>query len=1137
MAESTELELSNLQHKSTGWDNQGFEDLQSEEVELAKRDATTADSTGLGRLLFRGVTGAVDAVASLGAFGQKNGPKGATKIKEPQSHRQTTAEKRTGPQLHGETDLLDVAFQHSAELLQKNAELTKHLSNYETKKKQEINDLTAHLKELKRAVTVLNRDCEKKDKKIAEMKTLVQKLSDKKRDGSSELARALHEKDTQIEALAQLLQTEKVKLRVTCTEVKEKQKESEEYKKQTQELSNELKKYNRVDITFDKDIISDSGATHDTIHTPQDKEVQELNEAIQSEPTESPGESVALEKVDQLQEALREKEMQLANPENQLKEYEAKVLEMEQVRDHSKSQSKALLVVKQELDATKMSPDDLVQYIGSMERQVADTKTHCRKLEAQLNGAREDYDIAQQALRDTREGLEAELESVRETHSKLSTTNSSLEAQLFQAQEKIDNLSVEKEAFVQERAVLKQEIFDLHDKLAIATAEAELYKEDFESERKDREKAHDLREEMRCICDEKVHAMAKERHAFEECIQNLTRELQGLSNEKEGLLEIRAFTRQHKPQQNDKQIHELQEQLYVAHQKAITAQEEVQAKTAQVKQYKKKDDQREEKLISLDVRNQELVQEMERVRSELIKAKTESANLLKEEKKLNQNEMKKICLELERALKKTSKSKAHDELLKVELVNNSLRVDKERLSGSLQEVQEQFARLKLELKKEVTNTIPTTPPTYTESTIPIQPNQFCLQVSVKHDTPQARSSHPTAIPRPDPNNEHSIAQQPPTMPNVNIVPQATQDNYNPQPEARLVPNSPTEGRSSMNFDDPRPAYDRVEVNGFRNAAGQNERQSSTGPQPDNSIRYPPGLQVKQSHSSAPSSTNLALSEQAASPTDALNRMSLVLGDQQLERPSNIPSDFSQSQYPANTHQGGGYQDPVSNYQGQSGFDNLPQDQYQNQPRRESPSMHRHPSQWPNHDQFHQMEVTNTTTQPPIPIQNVGHSDGIIYANMETSAQVCEALEGGVADCHSLIKRLQDGLASFQTNREVFMKVTGERDRLSIETAGQREIIATIQHELKIKEKKSTSLAEETERVRVDLQLALNKCTKLLTSLKQCREESEQSIAEVRGRCEQETDRRIKQERQARRVFKQLDRRVKEPVVLSPSKET
>ena len=75
-------------------------------------------------------------------------------------------------------------------------------------------------------------------------------------------------------------------------------------------------------------------------------------------------------------------------------------------------------------------------------------------------------------------------------------------------------------------------------------------------------------------------------------------------------------------------------------------------------------------LTSLDSRNQELRQEMERVRGELVKAKTESANLLKEEKKSNQNEMEKVRLELERALKKTSKSDAHDELLKVQLDNN-----------------------------------------------------------------------------------------------------------------------------------------------------------------------------------------------------------------------------------------------------------------------------------------------------------------------------------------------------------------------------------------------------------------------------------------------------------------------------------
>ena len=41
-----------------------------------------------------------------------------------------------------------------------------------------------------------------------------------------------------------------------------------------------------------------------------------------------------------------------------------------------------------------------------------------------------------------------------------------------------------------------------------------------------------------------------------------------------------------------------------------------------------------------------------------------------EEKKANQNEMQKVRLELERALKKMSKSEAHDELLKVQLDNN-----------------------------------------------------------------------------------------------------------------------------------------------------------------------------------------------------------------------------------------------------------------------------------------------------------------------------------------------------------------------------------------------------------------------------------------------------------------------------------
>ena len=51
------------------------------------------------------------------------------------------------------------------------------------------------------------------------------------------------------------------------------------------------------------------------------------------------------------------------------------------------------------------------------------------------------------------------------------TTKSSLEVQ---AKESVNHISVEKESFLQERTVLKQEIVDLHDKLAIVTAEVSI---------------------------------------------------------------------------------------------------------------------------------------------------------------------------------------------------------------------------------------------------------------------------------------------------------------------------------------------------------------------------------------------------------------------------------------------------------------------------------------------------------------------------------------------------------------------------------------------------------------------------------------------------------------------------------------
>ena len=92
------MEMNDLR---AGGDDDGFESIGGEEVEQARRDAA-ADSTGLGRFLLSGVSGAVGAVASLGGFGQKRGPEGTREAskeedttevvvsREPLPHKQTT---------------------------------------------------------------------------------------------------------------------------------------------------------------------------------------------------------------------------------------------------------------------------------------------------------------------------------------------------------------------------------------------------------------------------------------------------------------------------------------------------------------------------------------------------------------------------------------------------------------------------------------------------------------------------------------------------------------------------------------------------------------------------------------------------------------------------------------------------------------------------------------------------------------------------------------------------------------------------------------------------------------------------------------------------------------------------------------
>ncbi len=140
--------------------------------------------------------------------------------------------------------------------------------------------------------------------------------------------------------------------------------------------------------------------------------------------------------------------------------------------------------------------------------------------------------------------------------------------------------------------------------------QAILYKEDFENERKDREKAHNLKEDMRLDCDQKVHEMTilleTERLASHQTIQSLNRQLEKVDHEKRHLeqeKEVRATrssTKKQDIQQKDKEIEQLEDDLFEANQKAKIAQEEVQAISVQVKQYQKREDQRLEKVLHVN---------------------------------------------------------------------------------------------------------------------------------------------------------------------------------------------------------------------------------------------------------------------------------------------------------------------------------------------------------------------------------------------------------------------------------------------------------------------------------------------------------------------------------------------------------
>ena len=112
-----------------------------------------------------------------------------------------------------------------------------------------------------------------------------------------------------------------------------------------------------------------------------------------------------------------------------------------------------------------------------------------------------------------------------------------------------------------------------------------------------------MKEEMRLECDKALHEKTIEfeelRLASEETIERLRMKVEDTSEDRDQIKEeqearaTRSTTKQH---QLRTQVQQYQENLSATRKQLFEAQQEIQAKTAQVKQYKKKDDQREEKV-------------------------------------------------------------------------------------------------------------------------------------------------------------------------------------------------------------------------------------------------------------------------------------------------------------------------------------------------------------------------------------------------------------------------------------------------------------------------------------------------------------------------------------------------------------
>jgi len=209
----------------------------------------------------------------------------------------------------------------------------------------------------------------------------------------------------------------------------------------------------------------------------------------------------------------------------------------------------------------------------------------------------------------TQKQLELMTESNKRAYQKcqeLQTENRQLSEQLT----KLSGLNADGNAVINELKAqvrkLEQGKESLQNEVQIAKTEAQVYREDFALERHDREVAHGM------------YADLQRKYAYE--IGKLE------EYHKEKLAEV-----EHVHQGREKEMRGVLEE-------ASKNQQELQAKTSQVKQYKKQVDSLKDQVVEYHKHNEDLIQEMGKAMSEMEKLKSG-----KSKKKLSDTE---VCVQL-----------------------------------------------------------------------------------------------------------------------------------------------------------------------------------------------------------------------------------------------------------------------------------------------------------------------------------------------------------------------------------------------------------------------------------------------------------------------------------------------------------